>query len=192
MMTAVATPRPCLAFENAGVELPPAVGPLVAVLGQLAELIESMSAEQYTRKPVGVVPSSVGGHVRHNLDHVQTLLDGLTRGVVDYDDRRRGTDVEADRGAAVEAINHLCLRLRNSPWPAGDETFRLTQLVAPDAAPVTVWTTLDRELAFVLSHTIHHNALIGTMARLMGVPLPPEFGYAPSTLAHRRARPCVR
>ena len=192
MMTAVATDRPCSAFEVSDVDPPPAVGPLVAVLGQLAELIESLSAEQYTRKPVGVVPSSVGGHIRHNLDHIQTLLDGLARGELNYDDRRRGTDIEADRGAAVEAINYIYLRLRNSPWPAGDETFRLTQLVAPDAPPVTVWSTLDRELAFVLSHTIHHNALIGTMARLMGVTLPPELGYAPSTLAHRRARPCVR
>ncbi len=173
-------------------DLPSAVGPLIAVLGQLAELVEALSGEQFTRKPVGVVPSSIGGHIRHNLDHVRTLLDSLSRGELDYDDRRRGTGIESERGSALEAIEYLCTRLRNSAWPAGDETFRMTQMVAADRPPVVAWTSLDRELAFVLSHTIHHNALIGTMARLMGVVLPPEFGYAPSTIAHRRSRPCAR
>lgn len=34
---------------------------------------------------------------------------------------------------------------------------------------------------FLQSHTIHHMALIGIMARLQGVTVPTGFGVAPST-----------
>jgi uncharacterized damage-inducible protein DinB len=181
-----------LAAADPDTSTPAAVGPLAAVLGQLAELLDRLTDEQYTQKPVGVVPSSVGGHIRHNLDHVEALLRGLPKGRIDYDDRDRGTAVELDRRAAVRAIRRLCDGLTDYPWDSTPATVRLTALVTSDRPAVEAETTPERELAFVLSHTIHHNALIGVMARLHGVELPPDFGYAPSTLAHRRSRPCVR
>jgi uncharacterized damage-inducible protein DinB len=55
-----------------------------------------------------------------------------------------------------------------------------------------VETTVGRELAFVLSHTVHHNALIAVMARTLGVPVPDLFGYAPSTIAHLEKAACAR
>jgi uncharacterized damage-inducible protein DinB len=171
---------------------PAAVGPLAAVLGQLAGLLDRLTDDQYTQKPVGVVPSNVGGHIRHNLDHVAALLRGLPEGRIDYDHRDRGTAVERDRRAAARAIRRLCDELFDYPWDSIPDTLRLSALVTPDQPAIEVETTPARELAFVLSHTIHHNALIGVMARLHGVELPPDFGYAPSTLAHRRSRPCAR
>jgi hypothetical protein len=47
-----------------------------------------------------------------------------------------------------------------------------------------VETSLDRELAFVLSHTIHHNALIGVMAKLLGGAAAGRIRIRP---VHRRA-----
>ena len=49
------------------------------------------------------------------------------------------------------------------------------------------WTasTVGRELAYLLSHTIHHYALIRLLAYDHGVRLDAEFGVAPSTLKHR-------
>ena len=44
---------------------------------------------------------SIGGHVRHCLDHVAALLDGLDGGVVDYEARERGTAAEGDPAAAA-------------------------------------------------------------------------------------------
>ena len=79
----------------------PAAVALVAVLRQLAELLGAMTDEDYARKPVGVVASSVGGHVRHNLDHVAALLEAVATGELDYDCRARGTPVETCRRAAL-------------------------------------------------------------------------------------------
>jgi uncharacterized damage-inducible protein DinB len=43
------------------------------------------------------------------------------------------------------------------------------------------WSTHARELAFVISHTIHHCALMAVLLAVQGIPVPYRFGYAPST-----------
>jgi uncharacterized damage-inducible protein DinB len=171
---------------------PEAVRPLVELLHQLFELIETLTSEEYIRKPVGVVESSIGGHVRHNLDHIHALLRGLPTGRVCYDHRNRNTDVERDRVAALEAIIRLEGELLAFDWREVSQSVVLSALVAPDLPSVEVLTSAERELAFVVSHTIHHNALIRVMVKLIGVNVPAEFGYAPSTIAHKRSRTCVR
>jgi len=171
---------------------PAAVAPLVGLLHQLFDLVESLTAEQYTRKPVGVVESSVGGHVRHNLDHVEALLRELRSGVVSYDHRDRGTDVEQDRIAALAAILRLEEELSDLAWGGLPHLIVLSALVAPDLPPTRVVSSPERELAFVVSHTVHHNALIAVMVKLLGAEVPAEFGVAPSTLQHKRSRACVR
>jgi uncharacterized damage-inducible protein DinB len=178
--------------DRSGRPEPPAVRPLVGLLHQLFDLVESLSDEEYTLKPVGVVPSCVGGHVRHNLDHVAALLRGLRAGEVNYDHRDRGTEVERDRLAALAEILRLEEELAAFPWDAVSDLVNLTALVTPDRPPVTAVTSAERELAFVVSHTIHHNALIAVMVKLIGAAVPAGFGYAPSTIIHQRSRACVR
>lgn len=175
-------------MEREAPATPAAARPLIVILGQLAEVIGSLSDEQYTQNPVGVVPSSIGGHVRHCLDHVDTLLAGLDRGVIDYDLRRRGTDVETSRRAALAAVRRLKRQLAACPGHAERRPLRLRALLTGAGPPAEVATSAGREFAFVLSHTIHHNSLIGVMARTLGVSLPERFGYAPATIAHLDSR----
>jgi uncharacterized damage-inducible protein DinB len=171
---------------------PEALRPLVGLLHQLFDLIETLTDEEYTRKPVGVVESSIGGHVRHNLDHIQALLRGLPTGRVCYDQRDRGTDVERDRAASLDAILRLERELLAFAWGTVPRVLVLSALVASDSSPVLALTSAERELAFVVSHTIHHNALVRVMVELLGADVPADFGYAPSTIAHKRSRTCVR
>jgi hypothetical protein len=110
---------------------------------------------------------------------------------VNYDHRDRGTDVERDRLAALAEILRLKEELTAFAWHAVPHLVKLTALVAPDRPPVTTLTSAERELAFVVSHTVHHNAILGIMAKLLGADLPAEFGYAPSTIAHQRIRTCA-
>ena len=176
--------QPGCSAERAAEPLP--LRPLIGLLHQLSDLLDGLTDEEYRRKPVGVVESSIGGHVRHNLDHVRALLSGLRGGRVCYDHRDRGTDVEHDRRAALTALRDLEGEMLAFPWTALPATVALSALVAPDLPPVSVPTSPERELAFVVSHTIHHNALISVMAKLLGATVPPEFGYAPSTIAHTK------
>ena len=50
-----------------------------------------------------------------------------------------------------------------------------------DGTQVTAVTSVGRELAFVMSHTIHHLAVIALLLRDLGIEVPPRFGYAPTT-----------
>src|SRR5262249_38763759 len=184
--TAAPREHPGLAPENGRAErhLPAAILPIVAVLRQLAGVIRAMTDEQYRRRPVGVVASNVGGHVRHCLDHVEALLAGVEEGELSYDHRRRGTEVETSREAALGVIRRQGWQLVALPPHSERRRLRLSAMVGSCLPPTEVETTVGRELAFVLSHTVHHNALIAVMALTLGVPVPDRFGYAPSTIAH--------
>lgn len=169
----------------------PDIAPLIAVLRQLAGLIEEMTEEQYRAKPRGF-SGSVGGHVRHCLDHVDALLASIEHGSLDYDSRRRGTAVEEFPQAALDAITRQQLQLLDLPWLSEERPLRLTALLSSTYPPFEYVTTVGRELAFVLSHTIHHNALIAVMANRLHVAIPSCFGYAPSTIAHLEKTTCAR
>ena len=194
MMTASLRQQPLLASEDghAVQHLPAAILPIITVLRQLADVIRAMTDEQYRRKPVGVVSSNVGGHVRHCLDHVEALLAGVEAGELSYDHRQRGTEVETNREAALDVIRIQERQLLALPPHVERRPLRLSAMVSSCLPPTEVETTAGRELAFVLSHTIHHNALIDVMARTLGVPVPDRFGYAPSTITHLERAACAR
>lgn len=161
-------------------------------LDQLRLLLLECTDEQYTAAPVASYSSSIGAHVRHCLDHVAALVVGVERGFVDYDQRERGTDVENDRSAALDAMQLLCERVNAFSeemigWP-----ITLTVMATADGACVDVPTSVGREAAFVQSHTIHHQAIIGAICTHLGVALPPRFGYAPATLNHLDQAACAR
>jgi uncharacterized damage-inducible protein DinB len=158
--------------------------PVAAVLCGLADVVGQLTDGEFARQPVGVMPGSVGGHVRHCLDHVTALLAAARTGRLDYDQRERGTAVERDRGAALASIRDAEARLVAMTHAECGRRLVLRVLMTADGEPVEVGTTVGRELAYVLSHTIHHNAIIGAMVRTLGHTTPPKFGYAPSTVRH--------
>lgn len=159
------------------------VTPLRAVLAQLAEVVEGLDDEQYTRKGPAHLGASVGGHVRHCLDHVSALLAGIETGVVDYEKRERGGDIETRRSAALGLMKDLDARLIDKADTSPAEAVSTVVMLASDDAPLKSTSTFGRECGFVLSHTIHHSAMIGAMVRDMGGEVPEHFGYAPGTVA---------
>lgn len=171
---------------------PPGAGlhmalPVAELISELGRVLQSLAVEKYAtpRGPL-FLDASIGGHVRHTLDHVRALLQGIAAGTIDYDTRTRGTSVESDLGAALAEIRALVARLHAvAELPSGSPLavrFKPTR----DGEPVLVHSTLARELAFVHSHTIHHHATIRSMIISLGGQLPDSFGYAPSTLAFLR------
>lgn len=159
--------------------------PVSALLQELAGVLAALDAEKYTQSADDTFfRGTIGGHVRHCLDHARALLDGLESGVVDYDNRVRGSRIETDPVAAREEAHRLQRLAEHAARLAADLPMVVRILPTRDGVAVALTTSLARELAFVLSHTIHHNATIRGMAVAMGVPTPAAFGYAPATLQH--------
>ena len=159
---------------------------VIETLQQGERLLAEITDADYTRKVPVAFNASIGGHYRHCLDHFQSLLDAATAGDLNYDHRERGTLVENDRFAALNATRAL---------REGYE--RLDPAVLARALEVTCKTsyatsgsqaspsTVGREIMYSVAHAVHHYALIGVMAGIMGLPLTPGFGVAPSTLKHQ-------
>ena len=167
------------------------IGGCVRVLAQGHALLGRLDDWLYTGTAGLPVQSGAGSHIRHCLDFYQSLLEGMWTGRVDYNRRERDALVARDRACAAARIEIVIEELRALADLPGDTTL----LVSPEDADANTWcaSTLARELQFLLSHTVHHYALVALILRLQGFEPGEEFGVAPSTLAHwRQEALCAR
>lgn len=174
------------------VTVPWSSAPLAELMTQLGDLVRLLDADQFNAKPESTKCGAIGGHVRHVLDHLVAWLTGVDTGLVNYDDRQRDTDIENNPTAALHAIKHHTARLTEIEDEQLANPVRVVTSMTACGSLVELPSSNARELAFVFSHTIHHNAIIGTIARALGVTLPANFGMAPSTIAYRNQGGCAR
>ena len=166
--------------EEAPCELP--VAALERALEELAAVVAALSPEAYRNRLMPNVSGSIGEHVRHCLDHVSALVSADPSSYLSYDRRGRGTPVETDAAHALRCIQLLRIKVAVGRWSTRlDDPICVMSTVARGGAMLTSMSTLGRELAFVLNHTIHHQAMIGLLASLHGCDVPDGFGLAPST-----------
>lgn len=170
---------------------PSPAAPLAAMLRELADVLRNLTDAQYGLKPVGVIPGSIGGHVRHCLDHVGALLAAMASGRLDYDHRQRDTEIERSQTAAITALEALSEQLDDlSPMDLA-APLQLRVMMTAEGEALDLASSVGRELAYVFSHTIHHNAIVGAMVKTLGGSTPSRFGYAPSTIRYSsRLRSC--
>jgi uncharacterized damage-inducible protein DinB len=154
-------------------------------LRQGLALLGSLGADLYAARDGGRSP--IGAHLRHCVDYYRCLLRGLDTGRVDYDAREREAELESDVLAAGRALREIAERL--SAIAPGDYARPLEVKVDTPAESPFAWngSTVGRELRFLVSHTVHHYALIGMMLRERGVDPGDDFGVAPSTQEYRRS-----
>jgi hypothetical protein len=141
------------------------------------QMIAGLDDRVYRQKANGT--GSIGGHFRHNLDFVTSLLNGIGERLIDYSLRERNLLVETDRSFAVAKIRFEIDRLKRLT----DEIVERIVYVRSEADPAQ-WlaSSVTRELEFLHSHTVHHHALIGEKLTGFGVEVKKDFGVAPSTL----------
>lgn len=162
------------------------INSVIETLNQGEQLLTELKDIEYTRRVPVVFNASIGGHYRHCLDHFRSLLAAAAEGNLDYDHRERGTLIETDRFAALNATREL-----------RDSFERLHPRLVTRSLEVTCKTsyasngsqfapsTVGREIMYSVAHAVHHYALIGVMGALMGLELPEGFGVAPSTVKHQ-------
>lgn len=158
-----------------------AVSALRGRLDELLRLLLTLPTEAYCARP-SRVSGSIGEHVRHLLDHVSSLVSTNPVAVLSYDHRTRGTAVESQPSAGVCELMRLDAALERWGDRNLEDPIAVAAVTSTDGRSATGWSTLARELAFVMNHTIHHQAIIALLLERLDAELPDErFGYAPST-----------
>lgn len=137
----------------------------------------------------------VGAHLRHIIEHYETLARVLTGPVfigdqlyaVDYDARERNIQIETEPVVALNRITWLCdafadLGKLQLEYPVevhlrgglqGEYNFISRSTVA-------------REVMFLNSHATHHFAIMQGYAHQRGETLGAGLGKAPATVAHEQ------
>jgi uncharacterized damage-inducible protein DinB len=174
---------PLLVYREPQSQWQPASGvvdALKAALQSLREVLAQLDADAY-QSASSRASGSVGGHVRHCLDHVGALVSASCGAELTYDSRLRGTPVERDPSVAMAAIDRVCFQLDKLQQRPFERAVRLRFLARPSGPAAELTSTLGREVAFVLQHTIHHCAIVAILLEREGIAVPERFGYAPST-----------
>jgi hypothetical protein len=159
------------------------------VLGQAVELLAAIEDTTYATGGVPAGGSPIGAHFRHVFDHYHAFLAGLATDEIDYDARQRQVPLETDRLLALATARGLITDLGRLPAELGARPVRITlrSVAGHDETPDWSMSSVKRELQFLVSHTVHHYALIKELLRREGLTTTDDFGIAPSTLAALRS-----
>jgi hypothetical protein len=173
------------------VAIAPQMSTLIAdarqVLLQGLTLLFDLDDHKYSHVAGTPFNASVGQHYRHVIEHFQSLIRGLQSGDINYDARDRSVRLQTEvTYGSVITCDVLRVLKRHS-----DETLSrecdVINTVGYGGGPSTFRSNAGRELAYCTGHAIHHYAIIRLICHQMGVTVPAEFGFAPSTLKHRSA-----
>jgi uncharacterized damage-inducible protein DinB len=159
-------------------------------LDQLKSFLSSIDNENYTFHIHSLGNSSIGQHTRHILEFYHCLITGCASAKVDYDSRERSMTLETSTFAAIEFINEISAKLAN----LSDKNIELFGDFSIEGSldNNAIQSSVYRELAYCLEHSIHHQALIKVaLIELKQVSIIDDtFGVAPATIRHRTS--CVQ
>lgn len=153
---------------------------------QIRALLCNISEEHYTAKPDILSGASIGQHTRHVLEFYLLLVSGSFSGTISYDKRERDIKIESNLTFAKQTIDKLIKGIDTldtilpvkleADYTAGEHTQNLIN------------SSVGRELAYCIEHSIHHQALIkaGLIALGIGNTIEEHFGVAYSTIRYRK------
>lgn len=155
-------------------------------LQELDQLLMQLEPAAYSQKLELLSGASVGQHLRHILELYGCLFAGMKTGTVSYDQRSRDLRLETDLVFARETIRNLSSLL--DAIETDKDLVLLSDFSAGEKEPFMIRTSLFRELAYNLEHSIHHQALIkiGLHDLRVSVQLDENFGFAPATIRYRK------
>jgi len=155
-------------------------------LYQLKALLQKISTDMYTEKTEILSGASIGQHIRHVLEFYLLLVSGAFSGTICYDKRNRDIRIEEKPEFAMQIIDRLL---------SGIDTLDEKQAVKFEADYSTegerqneIRSSVGRELAYCIEHSIHHMAIIRTALITLGINemAGEDFGVAYSTIRYRK------
>ena len=157
------------------------------VLEQGEALLTGLSDAQYADAAHGASGASIGAHYRHSLEHFKILLEAANETQVDYDQRERDAGLENERLFALQVTRDFRHAARFlSTMPANRPIEARYKISYAGSGACSAASTVGREIMYAVSHAIHHYALIGLICGMRKIPVPEDFGVAPSTVEYQK------
>lgn len=155
-------------------------------LEELASFVGKINNEQYTYNSSLLSGATLGQHLRHILEFYLTLVKGIKKGHINYDERERNLQLEVCTRTALDIIQSLNNDLMVLPLQKEVKLFG--NFGMSDLADFGMNTTVERELLYCYEHSIHHMALMKVAILEQGLSncINEDFGVAPSTLRNRK------
>ena len=149
---------------------------------QLTDVLDQLTAGQYSAASANLSGSSIGQHTRHIIELYQCLLNGYEQQYVCYDDRKRDVRIETDLAFAKQSLLNIATSVERE-----DIQLQLAGVYDEEAQEqLQLSTNYYRELLYNYEHTIHHMALIRVGLKEAGATsIAENFGIASSTIRHR-------
>jgi uncharacterized damage-inducible protein DinB len=174
----------CNSIDNIGNSMKPLCNANLEVLQQLKELV--LRCEDIYLKDPASPHAGIGQHVRHVLDHYRAFKAGTESGTVDYNLRQRQCAEETSHVEAKQSIDVMMnwladLNLDNQALDVISEI----SLVRSQSERLS--SNTERELLYLINHSIHHMAYASLLAKTAGVELPRHIGLAPGTATYERS-----
>ena len=165
----------------------------LVMLAQHTTILNMISCDDYTKKCSKYFDASIGGHIRHSLDHFQRVVhfdekpfnkepENTSNILINYDERQRDTLIQTDKKAALEAVRIMVVKIPNLKleneisvsFMGNEKTFESYQMKS----------SIERELSFASHHSIHHLATIKFMMSDLGYQFEKDspIGIATSTI----------
>ena len=152
---------------------------------QLRSLLNSLDETEYTRQHEILSGATIGQHMRHILEFYLLLVTGSFTGTISYDKRERNPRIENSLAFAIDTINLLipAMGLLKEKDPVELEADYTTD----GSSGNNVNSSVGRELAYCIEHSIHHQALIkaGLIVSGLSHVIDDDFGVAYSTIRYR-------
>ena len=156
-------------------------------LQHIEAVLRNIDSEIYTKKSTLLSNGTIGQHIRHVLEFYLCLLEQCADKSVNYDTRKRDLQLENDKFFAQKTINAIIDSLQQSE--SNYELTLLSNFAQIEDESFSLPTSLHREFAYCLEHSIHHQALIkiALLEFKLEHIIPENFGMAPSTVRARMA-----
>jgi len=150
---------------------------------QLTTSLEQLNDVQYSMECSTLSNATIGKHLRHVIELFQSLEQGYSTGIVNYDKRKRDTRIETDKEFALTLLSEI----RNGLNKVNKDLILESSYDEDSNEVVSIKTNYNREIAYNLEHTIHHMALIREgINAVSDIQLPENYGVASSTVRHRQ------
>jgi len=158
----------------------------IDALGQITALLDIVRRQPGDTIERLFVDAQIGAHTRHVHDHFDAFFLGCEHGTLDYNRRTRNSPAETDLQLCLREHRRIIGTLKNQA-PHCSDLRVISEIDCRTSRNIELASTVDRELLYLINHTIHHVALISLKLSQHGIAVPPHLGLAPGTASYRRA-----